>query len=212
MPFLYEDQITFEKSSSYFRSDEVPSRIYNYNQNIKLIVVICNPVSRAITQYADELTRENVTFEEKDEQMSENFKKLIFDKNGFIKKNLTSDDFINPGRYVIHLKRWLKFFPLENILILDGENLFKKPYEEVKNVEKFLNSTSYIQKQHFVLNKNNGNFCIKKNLNTTELNCIESSRRKIQPYIKPNVVSTIKDYFEPFDKEFFKIIKKQPFW
>jgi [heparan sulfate]-glucosamine 3-sulfotransferase 5 len=212
MPFLYEDQITFEKSSSYFRSEEAPSRIYNYNQYTKLILLVCNPVTRAITQYTDEILSKNKNFEENDKQMAENFENTIFDEKGQIRMNLKNDELINPGRYIIHYKRWLKYFPKEQILVLNGDNLLKKPYEEVKMVEKFLNSSSYIQSQNFVYDKKKGFFCIKKNFNSTELDCIENFKKNFQPDISPNTITKLVKYFEPLDKQFFQLIKKEPFW
>jgi hypothetical protein len=72
--------------------------------------------------------------------------------------NLKTDEFINPGRYIINFKRWLKYFPKEQILVLNGEHLLKKPYEEVKVIEKFSNSSSYIQNQNFVNDEKKDSF------------------------------------------------------
>jgi heparan sulfate N-deacetylase/N-sulfotransferase NDST2 len=46
---------------------------------------------------------------------------------------------INPGLYDQHLERWLSFFPPQQLLILDGEELKSDPMSVLDQVQDFLN-------------------------------------------------------------------------
>ena len=52
MPLSTEDQVTIEKTPSYFISKNVPKRIKKMNKDTKIILVVRDPVTRAISDYA----------------------------------------------------------------------------------------------------------------------------------------------------------------
>lgn len=52
MPYSYSEQITIEKSPAYFVTETVPERIYAMNSSIKLILMVRDPVTRLISDYA----------------------------------------------------------------------------------------------------------------------------------------------------------------
>lgn len=52
MPFSLPDQITIEKSPAYFVTDSAPHRIHAMNSSIKLILIVRDPVTRLISDYA----------------------------------------------------------------------------------------------------------------------------------------------------------------
>ena len=45
------DQITIEKTPAYFVSPRVPSRVRKMNESVKLLVIVRDPVERAISDY-----------------------------------------------------------------------------------------------------------------------------------------------------------------
>jgi hypothetical protein len=49
MPFTTKDQLTIEKSPAYFISRQVPERVHALNPHMKLILVVRNPITRAIS-------------------------------------------------------------------------------------------------------------------------------------------------------------------
>lgn len=67
MPATNRDgQITMEKTPSYFITREVPKRVYNMNPKTKLLLVVRDPVTRAISDYTQAITKLTTTrkFEE----------------------------------------------------------------------------------------------------------------------------------------------------
>ena len=51
MPFSYPDQITIEKSPAYFITPEAPERVYKMSKDVKLIIIVRDPTTRAISDY-----------------------------------------------------------------------------------------------------------------------------------------------------------------
>jgi hypothetical protein len=45
---------------------------------------------------------------------------------------------LNRSLYYEHMKIWLRYFPLSQFHIVNGDRLIKKPWQEVLRVEKFL--------------------------------------------------------------------------
>ena len=46
MPFTQEDEMGFEKTPSYFPQWQVPKRIARFDPNMKLVLVVKNPITR----------------------------------------------------------------------------------------------------------------------------------------------------------------------
>lgn len=51
MPVTVDGQITMEKTPSYFVTPEAPRRVQHMDPGTKLIVVVRDPVTRAISDY-----------------------------------------------------------------------------------------------------------------------------------------------------------------
>jgi len=51
MPFASEGQFTFEKTPDYMHDPRVPSRMYHFKPDLKIIAVICDPVHRTFSHY-----------------------------------------------------------------------------------------------------------------------------------------------------------------
>lgn len=102
MPRTLDSQITLEKTPSYFVTREAPRRIASMSPNTKLIVVVRNPVTRAISDYTQTLSKKPdiPTFEE-----------LAFQNRsqGLVD---TSWNAIRIGMYILHLENWLQYFRL----------------------------------------------------------------------------------------------------
>lgn len=57
MPKTVDGQITMEKTPSYFVTGEAPKRIHAMAKDTRLIVVVRNPVTRAISDYTQTLSK-----------------------------------------------------------------------------------------------------------------------------------------------------------
>ena len=104
MPLTYENQMTLEKSPSYLRRAEVAKRVFNWNPKVKMIIIIRDPINRAISNYAHYLStklhlRYNSTVYD---NASKLFDDSILRANGSVRFH----GWITAGFYVEHYKQW----------------------------------------------------------------------------------------------------------
>ncbi|KAJ8974709.1 hypothetical protein NQ317_000374 [Molorchus minor] len=129
MPATLEGQLTIEKTPSYFITKEAPRRVQLMNPSTKLLVVVRDPVTRSVSDYAQAVSKK---------RDMKSFENLVF-VNGSIGSIIdTSWGPIKLGIYSRYLSRWLKFFPLSQLLFVSGERLVLDPAIELKRVQDFL--------------------------------------------------------------------------
>jgi hypothetical protein len=52
MPYTTDGQLTIEKTPGYFIGEDVPERVRAMNRSVKLLLIVRDPVERAISDYA----------------------------------------------------------------------------------------------------------------------------------------------------------------
>ncbi|CAF0730224.1 unnamed protein product [Didymodactylos carnosus] len=188
MPLSLSNQITMEKTPQYYIHNRSAYRMTQTFSNIKLklIVIIRDPIIRAISDYVQLTTKRksNLTFED-----------YVFIKNSTI----INDKWIplKIGCYYHYFTKWLKYYSFNQIHFVDGENLIKRPWEELLYVQKFLNLTIQIQQKHFYFNHYKRSFpCIRNQLYQTKNGCLGSSKGRKHPDIKQETRTILKNYYK----------------
>ena len=196
MPASLAGQVTIEKSPSYFVVPGVPERVFRMSKSVKLIVIVRDPTRRAISDYAQSLERkpDNPSFEEM----------VVRDpKTGEV--NVQSSK-IEIGMYAKNLKRWLQYFPLNQFLFVNGEELIKRPAKEIKLVEKFLGLKPFISEENFYYNKTKGFPCFVGKIGDSGsvrgAHCMGSSKGRKHPAVTKEVLQLLQNYFRPYNEEF----------
>ncbi len=100
MPYSFAEQITIEKSPAYFITETVPQRIYSMNSSTKLIIIVRDPVTRLISDYAQ--LAENKA--KKDRRMA-SFEDLVLLPDGQVN---TSYKAVRISMYAIFYTRWIR--------------------------------------------------------------------------------------------------------
>ena len=114
-----ETQIKGEYSTTYFENENAPALIKKHFPYVKLIVCLRNPIERAYSYYLYDKSNRAVT---------ETFENAL----------LKYQKYIKGGLYFTHLQHYLRFFPLDNILILIYEDIEKNPVGFMRRIYKFL--------------------------------------------------------------------------
>jgi hypothetical protein len=113
---------------------EVPCRIEEtLGSKTKIIIVLRNPVDRAYSHYLMSVRRgfEPLSFTDAIESEHERIQLGEFERNNF--------SYISRGFYAKQVRRYLKIFGRENVLILSFENGIKKNINiSIKQIEEFL--------------------------------------------------------------------------
>lgn len=127
--------LTGEASPSYLDYREVPSRLFNAFPKIKLILLLRNPVDRAVSQYHHwrRLNWENRSMEE---AFNSDLEKLTVGKIEPWHKEL---NYLARGVYLEFIREWLKIFPREQLLVLSSEEFYQNSAATMEKVFAFLN-------------------------------------------------------------------------
>lgn len=155
--------ITSEATPSYLIDPRVPKRISKMLPNVKLIVLLRNPIERALSHYHHNVLTgiENLSFEQaitkETERITKSFdklknKKFIINDNSinyffrvmtFKTENYFKFSYLQSGRYYEHLKNWMMIFPKKQLLIIKSEDFFDSPKNIFKEVQEFLNLPNF---------------------------------------------------------------------
>ncbi|XP_039083295.1 heparan sulfate glucosamine 3-O-sulfotransferase 3B1 [Hyaena hyaena] len=202
MPRTLDGQITMEKTPSYFVTREAPARISAMSKDTKLIVVVRDPVTRAISDYTQTLSKrpDIPTFES-----------LTF-KNRTAGLIDTSWSAIQIGIYAKHLELWLRHFPIGQMLFVSGERLISDPAGELGRVQDFLGLKRIITDKHFYFNKTKGFPCLKKAEGSGKPHCLGKTKGRPHPEIDREVVRRLRDFYRPFNLKFYQMTGQDFGW
>ncbi|KAF7249037.1 Heparan sulfate glucosamine 3-O-sulfotransferase 3B1 [Varanus komodoensis] len=195
MPRTLDGQITMEKTPSYFVTKEAPARISAMSKGTKLIVVVRDPVTRAISDYTQTLSKKPDI---------PTFESLTF-KNRTTGLIDTSWSAIQIGIYAKHLENWLLYFPIGQILFVSGERLISDPAGELGRVQDFLGLKRIITDKHFYFNKTKGFPCLKKAEGSSKPHCLGKTKGRTHPNIDQRVVQRLREFYRPFNMKFYQM-------
>ncbi|NER33207.1 MAG: sulfotransferase domain-containing protein [Oscillatoria sp. SIO1A7] len=132
-----------EASPYYIFHPLVPERVRLHFPEVKLIVLLRDPVARAWSQYHHEvrLGFEQLSFEEalaaETERLAGEVERMRSDET-YYSYNHQHYTYLSRGIYVEQLKAWMELFPREQFLILESEAFFGNPGETVAETMAFL--------------------------------------------------------------------------
>ncbi|KAJ1368857.1 hypothetical protein KIN20_030204 [Parelaphostrongylus tenuis] len=128
MPPSTPDEVVIEKTPGYFTSPIAPKRVYELNPSMKIILIVRDPTQRTISDFTQVYYN----------KLEQNKTLPVFEKEAF----LPDTDVINvnykPIRnslYDLHMVNWLRYFPMEQILIVNGDVFRGNPISELRRVE-----------------------------------------------------------------------------
>ena len=187
-PFL-----TGEATPLYLFNSQVPKRMFKIIPNVKIIIVLRNPIDRAYSHYHDlgvRLGGEKRTFGDairSELKILEEKNYVITDYDGNFTDRLYQ--YVVRGIYLDHLKIWMDVYPVKQFLILKTEELEKNPSEILDSVFKFLSIPDY-DKINF-----------EKKHNVSKYEPMNEQSRKM-----------LKEFFKPHNENLYKFLKQDFEW
>ena len=131
--------ITGEVSANYIYSPQAPQRVWDLFPELKLIVILRNPVARTISRYHMLLNQGSPKqpLEQAINQEINNISAAI--ESGEIPwQVLNRNRNVGNSLYIYHLKRWLKVFPREQLLVLKSEEFYQNPATTLEKIFAYL--------------------------------------------------------------------------
>ncbi|MEM7104597.1 MAG: sulfotransferase domain-containing protein [Bacteroidota bacterium] len=156
-----EKQLSFEATPTYLFSEKAARRIFQFNEHMKFLVLLRNPVERAYSQFmAYQRKRSDQqklldSANKYDDPIHSFFKQLknpsVFtDFDSHIQQEInalkTGIDGLMPflveqGLYAIHLKKYFAIFPKENFCFIEIKEMVQDPKMVLENIFHFLGLT-----------------------------------------------------------------------
>lgn len=140
---LKKHYATGESTAHYLNHPLAPKRVAETLPNVKIIVMLRNPIDRAYSHYQMEFNgkNENLSFEdaiaEEPNRIKGEIEKLEKDESYF-SKDFPHHAYIAGSKYAEQLKRWMKYFPREQFHFVKTEDFNKNPSRVYNDVLKFL--------------------------------------------------------------------------
>uniref|UniRef100_A0A3P8SDX6 Sulfotransferase n=1 Tax=Amphiprion percula TaxID=161767 RepID=A0A3P8SDX6_AMPPE len=172
MPKTLEGQITMEKTRG----------ISAMSRDTKLIVVVRDPVTRAISDYTQTL--------------SKRLTGLIDTSWSAIQIGILRQA---PGQLAAVLPHWTRSCSWS------GERLISDPAGELGRVQDFLGLKRIITDKHFYFNQTKGFPCLKKAEGSSKPHCLGKTKGRTHPNIDPEVVQRLRDFYRPFNMKFYQM-------
>lgn len=127
------------------------------------------------------------------------------------RKLKTDDDLIKYSVYYRYMKHWLKYFPLQQFLIIDNQDLIKDPLGVTTRVEKFLGLQHKINAEKIVYDHQRGFYCMKLHPETSRI-CMARVKGRYHPSLGPTLEKELREYFAPFNRKFYKLVGRDFGW
>jgi hypothetical protein len=179
--------ITGEATPNYLYRHEIPQKVHESMPNVKLIVLLRDPVERAFSHYQHRERKRIMTKSNVKEEFEEAVKEQIEVINS--SEEVIHKSYIYQGLYVEHLKAWMNIFPKEQFLIIKSEELFTNPEKIVDEVFDFLDLYP---------------------LKLTEYHHYHAGNYK--DVMTPEIRSTLVDFFKPYNKKLNKFLNRDFGW
>jgi len=123
-----EGTVRGEKSTTYIEAEGVPQRIYAWYPDAKIVVMLREPIARAVSNYhftanhgLEPLSVADAFWQEEERRDDYDHEKISASPYAYLLR----------GRYIDYLRRWEEFFPREQILV----NIFEEFVGELPKVQ-----------------------------------------------------------------------------
>jgi len=149
--------IVGESSPDYLFHPYAPGRIARALPDVKLVVLLRNPVDRAYSHYWHQAARgfEPLGFEEaierETERLAGELERMLEDER-YVSYERHHHSYLSRGVYVDQLRTWFDLFAREQFLILRSEDLFVDPPAVYRQVLEFLGAPPWELREYETFN------------------------------------------------------------
>ena len=209
MPFVTEDQLATEKTPGYFHTKEVPARIKAMDPNVKLLLILRDPAKRLVSDY-NQFRNKNLDKGQEYPDLEE----LLFTTEGEINGRYPP---LQRSIYHVHMRRWLKQFPRNQLHIVNGDQFIRSPWAQLQKVETFLGVEPMITENNFFFNSTKGYYCGKDIRESgpwtcVREKCLSSTKGRPKPPLKDDTLTKLRDFFRPHNEIFYQLVNQTFSW
>ena len=197
---------TIDKSPDYITQPNVPGRILEKTKNLstdssslKFIVVLRNPIDRAMSEYLEW----NVQNKVHHKPLLPSFSSMVLTATGKVKSSLA---FVNSSCYAQHIRNWLQVFDKEQMCFVDGDKFISDPYEEVHALEQCMGLRPFFSRDNFVYHQRRGFYCF--DVGSKHM-CMNASKGRKHPVIPHPTSMKLKVFFHPWNEQLLNLTGRE---
>ncbi|KAJ8000437.1 hypothetical protein DPEC_G00180120 [Dallia pectoralis] len=197
VPSNVSSDLLYEKSSSYFSSQETPRRAAALLPKAKILTLLINPSERAHAWYQHQRTNGDLV------ALRFSFYEVISAGQEAADLRFLQELCLTPGLYSTHLTRWLQYYPANQVLILDGQQLSSDPVAVMDEVQKFLGVTPHFNySQALVFDQQRGCWV------ETGLTACLGSKGQRYPVMEPEARSFLSMYYRKHNIDLSQLLHR----
>ncbi|XP_033644350.1 bifunctional heparan sulfate N-deacetylase/N-sulfotransferase 4-like [Asterias rubens] len=199
-----KDRILFEKSATYFDSENAPKRAHLLLHKAKLITILIDPAKRAYSWYQHERAHENPA------SLNYTFYDVISASDGpgtHPKVVSLRNRCLNPGMYAKHVSSWLSHYSSKKMLVLDGELLKTDPVAVMVKVQQFLGLKRQIDyKDKIIFDKTKGFYCPVK---SGRKHCLPKNKGRSYPPMDDKSKEFLRQFYQNYNFQLRNLLIKK---
>ena len=172
----HSDFLTGEATPNYLRFPRVAKRIQESCPDVKLIILLRNPVERAVSWHYHKKNT-GLTNDSLEQAITREIKLLeTLSESDITKIGFNDPDNIIASLYYYQIKAWMSYLPRQQFLILKSEDFYEYPENTMSQVFDFLDLPAHKIDQY-------------PKINVGSYNSVDPELRK-----------TLSEYFHPYNK------------
>jgi len=213
--FYHRKLMTGEASPSYLHHPLAPSRIKAILPQVKLIILLRNPIDRAYSHYyyAVRAGRESLPFEiAVKQQMAERAcfeqEQVLAAEEKYHQRIYHPHAYLSKGIYVDHLKRWFECFSQQphqmqlakqpqQILVLQSEEFYREPAKVLQRTLEFLEMPQWSPTDYQKYNQAGHHFA---------LSAARKSASVKYELMVPSIRQELIEYFRPYNERLYEFL------
>ena len=130
------------------------------------------------------------------------FKELVFTASGELNRSYSG---VSNGIYIQHLRQWLKYFPMQQIHIIDTSAFIEEPWLELNAMAKYLDIPATFLESDFEFDKIKHIYCKKPA-------CTLDDRVHQHPLIPEDQLAKIRQFYHPYNEELYQVLQRDFHW
>ncbi|CAK8684517.1 unnamed protein product [Clavelina lepadiformis] len=238
LPLAEEGAFVAEKTPAYFSFPPlfVPMSMKKVLPHTKLLLVLCDPVKRALSDFHQEWDLLRVHNESGELTRYHNFTsyldvylpRMTQEVGEWIEERATlmsyrvikehNKHFLNHiltvGLYALHLKRWFPYYDQSNLMIIDGGKLLSDPGPIIEEIQDFYDLPKLLLKEDYVRDPDTNYFCF-KDWKTGELRRLPKSKQRTRngnAKLTDEETVRLKSFYKTHNEALFKMLNRTFNW
>lgn len=142
-PLRESSRLSGEASPFYLFHPQSARRIAETFPEIRIIIILRDPVERAISHYHQQYRRGHEklsmqeAFQQEPERIAKGWEKLLRDEQTSASK-LQQCSYLKRGEYLSQIQRYETYFPASQIYLMESRNFFDQPSSALQKLHAFL--------------------------------------------------------------------------